>query len=130
MISRPSWVFWSDDVPILVGSFVPAMPCPQAPRRQRCGEGPYRRWRLKDRILTVEGVSAVRTPPRQQTRARTEYLRELSRSSDERNDRQNQKDHKKDFRDPGGGSGNPAKAEEGSNEGDDEKNNGVLKHMG
>ena len=61
---------------------------------------------------------------------RTEYLRELSRSPDERDDRQNQKDNKKDFRDPGSGSGNPAKAEESSNEGDDEKNNGVLKHMG
>ena len=59
-----------------------------------------------------------------------ENLRGLSRSSEEGDDRQNQKDNKKDFRDPGGGPGNSTKAEESSNQGDDEENNGVVRAYG
>ena len=62
--------------------------------------------------------------------AANECLRDLSRPPEERDDRQDQKNNETDFRDPRGGSSNPAKAEKSSNEGDNEKNNGVVKHMG
>jgi hypothetical protein len=53
---------------------------------------------------------------------------DLSRPSEEGDDRQNQKDHKKNFRDPGGGPGDSTKTEDGSNQCDNQENNGVVEH--
>jgi len=56
-------------------------------------------------------------------------LKELSWSPDEGNNRQDKEDHETDFGDPCSGASNSTKTEDGSNQRDDQENNGVVEHI-
>jgi hypothetical protein len=56
-------------------------------------------------------------------------LKESSWSPDEGDDRQDKENNKKDFRDPCSGASNSTKTEKGSDQRDDQENNGVVEHI-